>query len=410
MNKYIAILIGVFLFEVSIIATPFKSPESLINVPVGKMYNTGDLDFSIATGVNSIQSYQFDLSLNYAINEYFKGGITMINYQKAVLNVQSLLINSDQFGEFKLTGGILNISSDPSLSSWDDEKSVNSNNLIHFIVGSRNLLFGRAHFGLAKRRHSGMASIINGMLFGYNKEIKKLLFMAEFDGSTVNFGIQRINPYKTMIVKMAFSAPVLSPGETDKTNLLSIQFTRRTNIFKRYSDSLKNLEEEYSNFQTLEEDFQNMKIELEQEINDLKKSKELLAKEVEKLHSRELEDSNLGAEYELSDEEKFVQGYSNDIQSLMYYQEAEKLFKNEEYYKAIQQLELAIELSPKEQRFYFVLGSIYYKLKNKKKAFKSWAEAYKIDPTSNDYNKLPNVIKNEILKEIKRKEIRKKSG
>ncbi len=410
MNKYIAILIGVFLFEVSIIATPFKSPESLINVPVGKMYNTGDLDFSIATGVNSIQSYQFDLSLNYAINEYFKGGITMINYQKAVLNVQSLLINSDQFGEFKLTGGILNISSDPSLSSWDDEKSVNSNNLIHFIVGSRNLLFGRAHFGLAKRRHSGMASIINGMLFGYNKEIKKLLFMAEFDGSAVNFGIQRINPYKTMIVKMAFSAPVLSPGETDTTNLLSIQFTRRTNIFKRYSDSLKNLEEEYSNFQTLEEDFQNMKIELEQEINDLKKSKELLAKEVEKLHSRELEDSNLGAEYELSDEEKFVQGYSNDIQSLMYYQEAEKLFKNEEYYKAIQQLELAIELSPKEQRFYFVLGSIYYKLKNKKKAFKSWAEAYKIDPTSNDYNKLPNVIKNEILKEIKRKEIRKKSG
>jgi len=410
MNKYIAILIGVFLFEVSIIATPFKSPESLINVPVGKMYNTGDLDFSIATGVNSIQSYQFDLSLNYAINEYFKGGITMINYQKAVLNVQSLLINSDQFGEFKLTGGILNISSDPSLSSWDDEKSVNSNNLIHFIVGSRNLLFGRAHFGLAKRRHSGMASIINGMLFGYNKEIKKLLFMAEFDGSTVNFGIQRINPYKTMIVKMAFSAPVLSPGETDTTNLLSIQFTRRTNIFKRYSDSLKNLEEEYSNFQTLEEDFQNMKIELEQEINDLKKSKELLAKEVEKLHSRELEDSNLGAEYELSDEEKFVQGYSNDIQSLMYYQEAEKLFKNEEYYKAIQQLELAIELSPKEQRFYFVLGSIYYKLKNKKKAFKSWAEAYKIDPTSNDYNKLPNVIKKEILKEIKRKEIRKKSG
>ena len=67
--------------------------------------------------------------------------------------------------------------------------------------------------------------------------------MAEFDGSTVNFGIQRINPYKTMIVKMAFSAPVLSPGETDTTNLLSIQFTRRTNIFKRYSDSLKNLEE-----------------------------------------------------------------------------------------------------------------------------------------------------------------------
>ncbi len=302
MNKYIAIFIGVFIFEVSIVATPFKSPESLINVPIGKMYNTGDLDFSIATGVNSIQSYQFDLSLNYAINEYFKGGITMINYQKAVLNVQSLLINSDQFGEFKLTGGILNISSDPSLSSWDDEKSVNSNNLIHFIVGSRNLLFGRAHFGVAKRRHSGMASIINGILFGYNKEIKKLLFMAEFDGSTVNFGIQRINPYKTMIVKMAFSAPVLSPGETDTTNLLSIQFTRRTNIFKRYSDSLKNLEEEYSNFQTLEEDFQNMKIELEQEINDLKKSKELLAKEVEKLHSRETNVAkfNIGTELRMT--------------------------------------------------------------------------------------------------------------
>ena len=403
MNKYIGgLLIGVFLFEVSIVAAPFKSPESLINVPVGKKYNTGDLDFSIATGVNSIQSYQFDLSLNYAINEHFKGGITMINYQKAVLNVQSLLIKSERFGEFKLTGGMLNISSDPSLSSWDNETSVNANNLIHFIVGSRNLLFGRVHFGIAKRRHSGMASIINGFLFGYNKEIKKLLFIAEFDGVAVNCGIQRVNPYKTMAIKAAFSAPILSSGETDVTNLFSIQFTRRTNIFKRYSDSLKNLEEEYSNFQTLEEDFQNMKIALEDDIKDLKKSKDLLAREVEKLQSRELGDINLETGEEVSEEEKFIQGYSNDIQSLMYYQEAEAFFKNQEYYKAIQQLELAIELSPKEQRFYFVLGSMYYKLKNEKKAFKSWAEAYKIDPTSSDFNKLPSVIKNEILKEVKK--------
>ncbi len=110
---------------------------------------------------------------------------------------------------------------------------------------------------------------------------------------------------------------------------------------------------------------------------------------------------------EISEEAEIVQGYSKDIQALVYYQAAEDFFKKEEYYKAIQQLELGINLSPKEQKFYFVLGSIYYKLKNEKKAIKSWAEAYKIDPTSSDFNKMPDLIKKKILKEIKRQKIKK---
>ena len=211
-------------------------------------------------------------------------------------------------------------------------------------------------------------------------------------------------------MKLAFAAPITTADNDDTQNLISVQIIRRTNVFKRYSDSLNTLEEEYANFKVLEEDFQTMKLELEDEINDLKVNKELLAKEVEKLQSRRLGEFEELESVELSDDEAFVQGYSKDIQALMYYQQAEEFFKKQDFYKSIQQLEQAIELSPKEPQFYFILGSIYYKLKNEKKAYKSWAKAYELDPTSRKFSKLPPVVKAEIIKEVKRREIKKKAS
>jgi len=334
----------------------------------------------------------------------------MINYKKAVINLQALLINSEKFGKLKITGGILNISSESQLSTWDNESSVNSNNLYHFLVGSRNLFSGRIHLGIAKRRQAGMPSLYNGILLGFNKELKKFNLIFEFDGTATNVGIERVSPYKDTILKLAFSAPVAKTENGDTQNLISLQIIRRTNVFKRYSDSLNTLEEEYEKFKVLEEEFQTMKLELEDEISDLKVNKELLAKEVEKLQSRRLGEFEDLESNELTDDEAFVQGYSKDVQSLMYYQQAEEFFKKQEFYKSIQQLEQAIKLSPKEPQFYFILGSIYYKLKNEKKAYKSWAKAYELDPTSRKFTKLPPVVKAEVLKEVKRRELKKKGS
>jgi len=327
-RQYIVIgLVSVSLIlGTSILGASFNSPETLINVPMAKSYDTGDLDFSVATGINSIKKYQFDLSLNYSLNEYFKGGITMVNYEKAVINLQALLINSEKFGGLKITGGILNISSESQLSTWDNESSVNSNNLYHFLVGSRNLFSGRIHLGIAKRRQSGMPSLYNGVLLGFNKELKKFNLIFEFDGTAANFGIERVSPYKDTFMKLAFSAPITTADNDDTQNLISVQIIRRTNVFKRYSDSLNTLEEEYANFKVLEEDFQTMKLELEDEINDLKVNKELLAKEVEKLQSRRLGEFEDLETRELTEDEAFVQGYTKDIQALMYYQQAEEFF------------------------------------------------------------------------------------
>tara|TARA_B100000427_G_scaffold139153_1_gene115709 strand:+ start:1149 stop:2390 length:1242 start_codon:yes stop_codon:yes gene_type:complete len=410
MNKYIGgLLLGVLLFEISIVAAPFKAPQTLINVPSSEKYNTGDLDFSISTGLNSLKKYQFDLSINYAANENFKGGLTLINYKKAVLNCQVTFLDIEKFGNLKITGGVLNLSSDSTLSTWDDERSVNSNNLLHFIVGSSNFLFGRIHFGIGKRWKVGMPSIINGYLLGFNTNLKDLSLMMDFDGAAANIGLQKVNKSNNLIFKGALSFPILADNETDITNLISIQLSRRINVFKTYSESLKNLENQYKQFTILEKDFEDMKQDLKEDISELKKSKELLAREVEKLQSRKYGEINTDTGEEISEEEEIIEAYSNDIQALMYYQAAEDFFKKEKYYKAIQQLELAIDLTPKEQRFYFVLGSIYYKLKNERKAIQSWAKAYEIDPSSKDFNKMPNVIKKEIIKELNRKESIKKS-
>ena len=407
--KKIIMITILIVFKSTIFAASFKAPETLVNVPYATKYNTGDLDFSLSTGLNSLKTYQFDLGINYALNENFKAGVKLINYNKAVLNCQATFLDIEKFGNLKITGGALNISSDASLSTWDNERSVNSNNLLHFIVGSSNFLFGRVHFGIGKRWKTSSPSIINGYLLGFNTRIKESVFMIDFDGSAANIGIQKMSKSQNIIIKGALSFPILEEQETDTTNLLSIQLTRRVNIFKRYSKSLKNLEDQYDNFKILEEDFENMKKDLEKDIDELKKSKELLAMEVEKLQSRDLGEINANSDDKISEEAEIVQGYSKDIQALMYYQAAEDLFKKEEYYKSNQQLELGLNLSPKEQKFYFVLGSIYYKLKNEKKAIKSWAEAYKIDPTSSDFNKMPESIKKKILKEIKRQKIKKKT-
>ena len=121
------------------------------------------------------------------------------------------------------------------------------------------------------------------------------------------------------------------------------------------------------------------------------------------MQSRKLQPIDKDSNNEVNKEKQVIQGYSKDIQAMMYYQEAEERFKNEEYYEAIQQLELAIELTPQEQHFYIVLGSMYYKLKNKKKAYRSWAQAYELDPTSKALDDMPSSVKKEIIKEIMKK-------
>ena len=142
------------MLEGRIIGAPFKAPSSLVNMPVAQLYKAGDIDLSVATGINSIKEYQFDISLLYAVNERLKGGVTLINYQKAIFNVQATFIDIQKYRKLKVSGGILNLTSDSSLSTWDNEKSVNSNHMMHFLVGSQEFFGGLIHYGISKRREN----------------------------------------------------------------------------------------------------------------------------------------------------------------------------------------------------------------------------------------------------------------
>ena len=190
MIKIVAtIIMGSYLIGANIMAAPFKAPSSLVNMPIAQLYKTGDSDFSIATGINSIKEYQFDIGILYALNERLKGGVTLINYQKAVLNFQATFIDIKKYGNLKIAGGILNLTQDPSLNTWDNQGAVNSNHLMHFLVSSQDFFGGKIHYGITKRRHAGIPSILNGILFGFNRAIGNKELILDFDGANMNFGI-----------------------------------------------------------------------------------------------------------------------------------------------------------------------------------------------------------------------------
>ena len=72
----------------SLVANPFGHFSTLINVPVAEDFRPGDIEFGTAISADKDYQYDFDYMLNYSPTDRFKFGMTYLNQDNVVFNIQ----------------------------------------------------------------------------------------------------------------------------------------------------------------------------------------------------------------------------------------------------------------------------------------------------------------------------------
>ncbi len=379
-------------------AAAFGAGSSLINAPDIVKYKPGKVDIGVLTGVTSGQQYQFDFKFGYAVTEYLNVGLVFLRANTVVANFQATMIDIPDYSKLKIGFGILNISSDPSLSTWEDEKSTNSNHLFHYLGLSADVFGGEVLMGVCKRRTGqatgGASSFLNSTFFGLTVPTPLGNVMAESDGTDVSVG------YKATVDgtewKLGVSTPRVkeSPGSLASHSFFSIQFQRSFDIFESYTREFLKLKKSNDDYETIKKESIQLRRSIEKELTELRASKEALNSEISKLATG----PNTASE-PAKKPQQISSDYSKDAESFHHYQKAQQYYLNHQPYQALRELEKAVELLPQQPVYFIQMGSIYFSVGDRDAAIKYWAKAYKLGPENLELNRLPR----DIFEQVKQK-------
>ena len=204
----------------------------LRHIPLTKHYRAGDINFSLATGINTNYTYQTDLSLDYTFTKRFKAGINIIGFQTATYDLSSTLFESNKANRFRLQTGILNISRHTDFS-FNHSKQLD--HLMLYLTASHTIWGGRFHYGITKRNLNITPSLQHQLLLGYQKTIKNLSFILDFDGTAITVSIQPKKLFKSLLVTASYSNPQLSIYQQGISPLINLEFTSTIHIYNYLS-------------------------------------------------------------------------------------------------------------------------------------------------------------------------------
>jgi tetratricopeptide (TPR) repeat protein len=405
MKRY-AVLIGMLCLSSPIFATAFGAGSSLINVPLIKRYPVGKADTGVLMGLNSKQQYQFDYKFGFSITEYLNVGLVFIRANTVVANFQATAMEFPDINNLRLGFGMLNISADPSITSWENENLAKSNHLVHYLGVGFDFMGGDMMLGATKRREPSAgekASILNSIFLGYSYPLdpsSKLLF--ESDGDALSFGYGGV--INGVDWKIAFSSPMDSGVSNASLAFLSLQFQMTFDVFEAYNKEFSKLKRTLDEYEKMSKSLSEKRTAFERDIKDLQRSKEALNAEIDKLTTRtaafQAQPDATGKQPKSDERSKDVPlEYANDAKSFQYYQKAQQFYASKQYYAALQELEKAYKLMPSQAIYPIQMGSIYFGLGDKDNAMILWTKAYRQDPEHPEFKKLPK----ELLEIIKRR-------
>ncbi len=404
---YLVLLISLAL-PVSVFATAFGAGSSLINVPLIKKYPVGKADAGVLMGLNSQQQYQFDYKFGFSVTEYLNVGLVFVRANTIVANFQATAMEFPDVNNLRIGFGMLNISSDPSITTWENENLMQSNHLVHYLGAGFDFMGGDLMIGSTKRRESlvgGTAGILNTIFLGYSYPLDPTSkILVESDGDAMSFGYGGV--INGVDWKIAFSSPLESGTRNATLAFLSIQFQMTFDVFESYNKEFAKLKKTLDEYDKMSKELSAKRMAFERDIKDLQRSKESLNAEIDKLTTRTSafqspDGSNkpaTGAKTEDRSKQIPVE-YSNDAKSFQHYQKAQQLYASKQHYAALQELEKAFQLMPTQAIYPIQMGSIYFGLGDKDNAMVLWTKAYRLDPDHPEFKKLPK----ELLEIVKRR-------
>lgn len=382
-------------------AAAFGPAKSLINIPVAEYFIPGDIQFSANGGFGSMQNIEFDFKINYSLTKKFNFGATIINYHQIVFNAQGTFVTLEEPFPIKISAGLINLSSKLDISDWDNDTAQRIHNLGHFIVASMPKSNYTLHVGIGKKKYRSLANqnieadtgpFIGTLFFGYEKEMKNGKFMAEFDGSFLNFGFQQY--FGKKVQGKAALTELGNSGADAPVRFLSFGLSTERNIFDVYKDEVIEVQNKLDTLEGLSQSLKSTEDQLRNELVNVQKTKEELIFKVKNINNP----SNQKL-YNHNDNDA-LKVYSKDyILAYSHYEEAFERYKKRDVIGMLTLLTKAINLAPNVSIFYRQRGSGYYSINQKENALDDWAKAYKLNRFDNEILKLPKSI----LDEVKRR-------
>jgi len=401
----------------------FSIPSSLINIPIASNYEPGEIEFGISSGIYSYGKYENDFKLNYNISEKFIAGFTWANSENVVGNLHSTFFD---FGKnnlrFRLGGGLLYITSNKYISSWDEYSSSKANTMANYLVSTVSYKEKiRLHVGRGKKRFEsknkaegilGSLQELGGVFFGFDLPVFGGILMGEFDGSDVNFGY-KVRISEKIELNLAFTemfiASKINPETQAPVRYFTFSFSWRENIFKSYEKKLSEAGREikslYSMVRLFEEQKKQWSVKekersVEQSVDkavamlyDQAIESELKGNSDDALvflkKAAQLDPENLQIQMMLS---RYIKSENNDISSELTQKVQssnkdgdvvrlfEAAFKKEalgDYDAAIALIKQAVTLNPSSSALYLKLGDLYQLNHQDEMATKAWEEAFK---------------------------------
>ena len=406
----------------------FSIPSSLINIPIASNYEPGEIEFGLSSGIYSYGKYENDFKLNYNISEKFIAGFTWANSENVVGNLHSTFFDfQKKVFRFRLGGGLLYITSNQYISSWDEYSSSKANTMANYLVSSVSYKEKiRVHIGRGKKRFEtknkaqgilGALQELGGVFFGFDLPVFGGILMGEFDGSDVNVGY-KVRVSEKIDLNLAFTEMFLvskmNPETQAPVRYFTFSFSWRENIFKSYEKKLNEAGREIKSLYGMVRLFEEQKKQWAAE--------QLAAQEKERLKEQSMDKSIAmlyaqAMEAELKDNSEdallfLKQAYQLDPENLQVQMRLSKYLKSEknsidaelnqamqssntqedvvflfeaafkkealgDYDAAIALIKKAIVLNPSSSALYFRLGNLYKLNHQDDMAAKNWEEAFK---------------------------------
>ena len=105
------ILILCLLLSLPLSAAVYNLPAHLINIPIYREFNEGDIITGISSAFSTKEAknnFEFDANINYAFNRRLIAGLTLVHEESLVANIHYNLF-SKLSSRFKIVGGITDI-------------------------------------------------------------------------------------------------------------------------------------------------------------------------------------------------------------------------------------------------------------------------------------------------------------
>jgi hypothetical protein len=390
-----------------VFATAYSIPSSLINIPVAKDHEKGDLSYGTYLGFSDKDANEFDAKFTYAPYDNLILGLTMTKPTVYVGNIHWQFYNTPKFGA---AAGLLNVGGGEAVDTWEDISSTDNVQFSQYIT-TRFRVFDvvNIHVGYGTKRfqegNPGVTrnGIPDGLFYGIEIPIYKTKFIFEFDGRDMNAGfnvpISKHGEFNFSMTELLLNSDTNANYGNSPTRFVTFGFTFNKNIFEKEEEqSFIDIETRLKKLDMMMKELYGLRNNLRQEIDGYKQEKLNLEEEVGRLRFAMKEDSRYVLEHDKIKKEDLRRHYLGINQELgekvitLYYESFEFYYKKE-FYKAIESLQKALVIDPYLPQLYVRLGSIYYELKLHTEALSMWERAYELDPHSPDLQELMEKVK-----------------